>query len=55
MTDDDKRAELYDLALEVVQAQRALIAKAHAVRTTDWVRAPEWRHKPSDDFNGCTE
>lgn len=46
-----RRELLHDLAQEIHATRTA----RDAVRTTDWVRDPNWKHKPSDDFDGCTE
>lgn len=55
MNDEDARQMRRDLLRDVADAAHKAQAELAANQTLAWVRAAEWRHKPSDDFDGCTE
>jgi len=55
MTDEEIREMRRDLVHDLGEAAREAQAKLAANHALDWVRAPEWQHKPSDEFEGCFE
>jgi hypothetical protein len=55
VTDDEVHQMQRDLVHDLGQAVRDAQAKLATNQALDWVRAPDWQHKPSDDFEGCTE
>lgn len=55
MNDDEVRDMQRDLLHDVADAAHQAQAKLAANHALDWARAPDWKHKPSDDFQGCTE
>lgn len=53
MTEDDAAQMRREYLADLVAAHRA--AQAVGLPVLGWVRDPRWEHRPSDDFEGCTE